>query len=244
MEFEPGIKFPIRINRYLALRQFCSRREADKLIKQGQVTLNGKTAELGMQVKEGDEVFLRQGFKKMETGRVYLAFNKPVGIVTHNPEKGQKSIRDIFRYKTRVYPVGRLDKDSFGLIILTNDGRVTGKLLSPEFQHEKEYAVKVDKAITEAFLKKMAKGINIADYITKPASIRKTGEKEFKITLTEGKNRQIRRMCLAMGYTVLELKRLRILNIELGNLKPGEHREITREELKSFLDKIGLSIRS
>jgi 23S rRNA pseudouridine2604 synthase len=240
MGVEPEIKFPIRINRYLALKQFCSRREADKLIKQGQVTLNGKTAELGMQVKEGDEVSLRQGFKKMETSRVYLAFNKPTGIVTHNPEMGQKSIRDIFRYKTRVFPIGRLDKDSYGLIILTNDGRVTGKLLSPEFQHEKEYAIKVDKTITDAFLKKMARGVDIADYITKPASIRKTGEKEFKITITEGKKRQIRRMCLALGYIVMDLKRLRILNIELGNLKAGEAREIKGEELQKLLKEIGL----
>jgi len=240
MGIELKIKFPIRINRYLALNGFCSRREADRLIKQGQVTLNGKTAELGAQVNEGDKVSLRQGFKKMETDRVYLAFNKPAGIVTHNPEMGQKSIRDIFRYKTRVYPVGRLDKESYGLIILTNDGRVTGRLLSPEFQHEKEYAVKVDKAITDAFLKKMARGINIVDYITKPASIRKTGEKEFQITLTEGKNRQIRRMCLALGYIVLELKRLRILNIELGDLKPGEHREIENPELSKFLSEIGV----
>lgn len=238
MQYE--IKFPVRINRYLALKQYCSRREADRLIKQGQVIVNGKTAELGMQVKEGDVVSLRQGFKKMESGRVYLAFNKPVGIVTHNPERGQKSIRDIFRYKTRVFPVGRLDKDSHGLIILTNDGRVTGKLLSPEFRHEKEYAVKVDKTVTDAFLKKMAKGVNIADYVTQPALVQKTGPKEFKITLTEGKKRQIRRMCLALGYAVMDLKRLRILNVELGDLKTGEAKEIKGEELKNFLS--GLSL--
>jgi pseudouridine synthase len=230
----------IRINRYLALNGFCSRREADKLIKQGQVLLNGKSAELGAMVKEEDKVSLREGFKEMETNRVYLAFNKPIGIVTHNPEIGQKSIRDIFRFRTRVFPVGRLDKDSHGLIILTNDGRVTGKLLSPEFHHEKEYAVKVDKLITESFLKKMARGMDIGEYVTRPALIKKSGPKEFKVTLTEGKNRQIRRMCLALGYIVMDLKRLRILNIDLGNLKPGEAREFGGEELRKFLKELGL----
>ena len=162
---------PIRINRYLAIKQYCSRREADKLIERGLVLLNGKPAVLGALVKEGDEVSLRSGFKKVEEGRVYLAFNKPIGIVSHSPEEGQQSINDIFRYKTRVFPIGRLDKDSHGLIILTNDGRITGKLLEPEHEHEKEYIVEVDKPIVGRFLDRMTRGVLIDGYNTKPASV-------------------------------------------------------------------------
>lgn len=230
----------MRINRYLALKQYCSRREADRLIEQGQVLVNGKPAVLGMLVNEGDEVFLKSGFKKVEAGRVYLAFNKPVGIVSHSPEGDQESIKDIFRYKTRVYPVGRLDRDSHGLIILTNDGRITGRLLEPEFEHEKEYLVLVDKSIQGNFLKKMAGGVRIGDYVTKPAKIKSLGSKKFQIILTEGKKRQIRKMCIALGCNVADLERVRILNIELGNLKPGEHRELKGVELTEFLSAIGI----
>ncbi len=230
---------PIRINRYLALKQYCSRREADKLIERGLVLLNGKPAVLGALVKEGDEVSLRSGFKKVEEGRVYLAFNKPVGIVSHSPEEGQQSISDIFRYKTRVFPIGRLDKDSHGLIILTNDGRITGKLLEPEHEHEKEYIVEVDKPIVGRFLDRMAKGVLIDGYRTKPASVKRIKARVFNITLTEGKKRQIRRMCLALGYTVTDLERVRILNIGLGGIKEGQARVITGQELKSFLNKLG-----
>ncbi len=230
----------IRINRYLALKKYCSRREADKLIEQGLVLLNGKPAILGALVKEGDEVVLRSGFKKVEEGRVYLAFNKPVGIVSHSPEEGQQSISDIFRYKTRVFPIGRLDKDSHGLIILTNDGRITGKLLDPEFGHEKEYEVEVDKPIVGRFLDKMARGVKIDDYITKPASVKRVSSRKFNIILTEGKKRQIRRMCLALGYRVSDLKRLRIMNINLGDIKSGQHRVINGEELRAFLASLGL----
>lgn len=232
-------KFPVRINRYLALKQFCSRREADKLIEQDQVLINGKPAVLGMLIKEGDKVSLRAGFKKVEENRVYLAFNKPVGIVSHSPEKGQQSISDIFRYKTRVFPIGRLDKDSHGLIILTNDGRITGKLLNPEFQHEKEYLVEVDKPIVGRFMEKMARGISIDGYVTKPALVKKIKPRVFSITLTEGKKRQIRRMCLALGYRVSDLKRIRILNINLGDIKEGGYRIIAGQELKTFLNNLG-----
>ncbi len=231
---------PIRINRYLALKQYCSRREADRLIEQGQVTINGKLAVLGMLVKEGDEVSLKSGFKKVKEGRAYLAFNKPIGIVSHSPEGDQESISDIFRYKTRVYPVGRLDKDSHGLIILTNDGRITGRLLEPEFEHEKEYVVLVDKPIQGNFLKKMTAGVRIGDYVTKPAKIKSLGSKKFRIILTEGKKRQIRKMCMALGYNVVDLERVRILSIELGSLKSGKHRELKGEELSVFLSAIGI----
>ncbi len=230
---------PIRINRYLALKQYCSRREADKLIERGLVLLNGKPAVLGALVKEGDEVSLRSGFKKVEEGRVYLAFNKPIGIVSHSPEEGQQSINDIFRYKTRVFPIGRLDKDSHGLIILTNDGRITGKLLEPEHEHEKEYIVEVDKPIVGRFLDRMTRGVLIDGYKTKPASVKRIKARVFNITLTEGKKRQIRRMCLALGYTVTDLERVRILNIGLDDIKEGQARVITGQELRSFLEKLG-----
>jgi len=235
------LTFPVRINRYLALKQYCSRREADRLIERGIVLVNGKPAVLGMLIKEGDEVTLKSGFKKVEENRVYLAFNKPVGIVSHSPEGDQESISDIFRYKTRVFPIGRLDRDSHGLIVLSNDGRITGRLLNPEFEHEKEYIVEVDKPIEDNFLKKMGAGVRIGDYVTKSSKIRTIGPKKFGIILTEGKKRQIRKMCLALGYNVVDLKRTRILNVELGNLKPGEHREIKGEELKIFLSAIGIN---
>jgi 23S rRNA pseudouridine2604 synthase len=231
---------PIRINRFLALNQYCSRREADRFIEQGQVLVNGKPAVLGMLINENDKITMRSGFKKVEEGRVYLVFNKPVGIVSHSPEEGQKSISDIFRYKTRVFPIGRLDKDSHGLIILTNDGRITGKLLDPEFGHEKEYEVEVDKPIVGRFLDKMARGVKIDDYITKPALVRRASSRTFNITLTEGKKRQIRRMCLALGYRVSDLKRLRIMNVNLGEIKSGEHRVVNGEELRTFLASLGL----
>lgn len=240
MSNEDKINHPIRINRYLALKQYCSRREADRLIEQNQVLVNGKPAVLGMLIKENDKVSLKSGFKKVEEGRVYLAFNKPVGIVSHSPEGAQKSISDIFRYKTRVFPIGRLDRDSHGLIILSNDGRITGRLLDPELEHEKEYTVEVDKPIQGNFLKKMGAGVRIGDYITKPSKIKSIGSKKFGIILTEGKKRQIRKMCLALDHNVIDLKRTRILNIELGNLKPGEHREIKGEELSVFLSAIGI----
>jgi 23S rRNA pseudouridine2604 synthase len=195
---------------------------------------------LGALVKEGDKVTLKPGFKKMEEKRVYLAFNKPVGIVSHSPEEGQKSISDIFRYKTRVFPIGRLDRDSHGLIILSNDGRITGRLLEPGSEHEKEYLVEVDKPVSGGFLKKMAAGVKIGDYITKPCRIERVSPKKIKIVLTEGKKRQIRKMCLALGYNVIDLKRTRILNVDLGNLKPGEHREIKESELSKFLSAIGI----
>ncbi len=236
---ETGITLPVRINRYLALKKYASRREADRLIEQGQVLVNGKPAVLGMSIKEGDKVSLRSSFKKIEENRVYIAFNKPVGIVSHSPEGDQKSISDIFRYKTRVFPIGRLDKDSHGLIILTNDGRITGKLLDPGSEREKEYVVEVDKPITGALLNKMAKGVVIDGYRTKPAVIRKISPKKIGITLTEGKKRQIRRMCLALGYTVIDLERVRIMSIKLGEVKEGGFRIISGQELESFLKNLG-----
>ncbi|MEK7651546.1 MAG: pseudouridine synthase [Patescibacteria group bacterium] len=230
----------MRINRYLALNKFASRREADRLIEKGQVLINGKPAVLGAIVKEDDKVTLKLGFKKMERERVYIAFNKPIGIVTHSPEKNQKSIADVFKYKTRVFPIGRLDKDSHGLIILTNDGRVTGRLLDPDSGHEKEYLIETNEPLQTNFLRKMAKGVRIGDYTTKPCQVKSIGSKKFRIIITEGKKRQIRRMCLALNHNVADLERIRILNITIGNLKPGGHRLIEGKELETLLAKIGL----
>jgi 23S rRNA pseudouridine2604 synthase len=231
----------IRINRYLALQKLASRREADRLIESGQVLVNGKPAVLGMQINETDKVTLRPSFKKIEEGRTYLAFNKPVGIVSHSPEEGQKSIADIFRWKTRVFPIGRLDMDSHGLIILTNDGQITSRLLDPGSNREKEYIVEVDKPIHGDFVEKMAQGVRIGEHMmTKPCRVRSIGSRKFRIILTEGKKRQIRRMCLALGYKVTDLERVRIMNLELGSLKPGEHRLLAGPELAALLKEIGL----
>lgn len=231
--------FPMRINRYLAQKNVSSRREADVLISEGKVYINGRKAILGDKVNEDDnvEVFLNETEKEL----VYYAYNKPRGIITHSPQHGEKSIENVARFPHKVYPVGRLDKDSYGLIIMTNDGRVTGKLLSPENFHEKEYIVKVDREMTPSFLKHMAEGVTIDDgYRTRPAEVKKINEFTFSIILTEGKKRQIRRMCEKLGRNVTDLRRIRILNIRLGDIKPGKFREIIGKELEGFLNSIGL----
>jgi 23S rRNA pseudouridine2604 synthase len=232
-------KYSMRINRYLALENICSRREADALIKQKKVTINGRVAVLGDKVTADDnvEVFLDGQEKKL----IYLAYNKPRGIITHSPQKGEKSIENITKFPCVVYPMGRLDKDSHGLIILTNDGRVTGKLLSPENFHQKEYVVKVDKDITPSFLKHMEAGVKLDDgYVTLPAKTKKINEITFSIVLTEGKKRQIRRMCEILGRNVIDLKRIRIINIMLDDVRPGKFRELKGRESKDFLKGIGL----
>lgn len=222
-----------RINKYLAEKKIASRREADTLIKSGKVFINGKVAALGTQVSEKDTIEVK-GHKK---DYHYYAFYKPVGIVTTNPSRGEKEIVKAVKFPVKVFPVGRLDKDSEGLIILTNDGRITDKLLNPKFLHEKEYEVAVDKPLTEVFLQKMRRGVNIGDYFTKPAKVKQLGSKKFSIILTEGKNRQIRRMCEALSYQVLKLKRVRIMNIHLANLKPSEFHELSTKERQLLLAK-------
>jgi 23S rRNA pseudouridine2604 synthase len=230
------MEYPIRINKYLAENNICSRREADDLIKRGQVFLNGKPAEIGAKVNENDEVAVKND-KKL----VYYAYNKPVGIITHSPQKGERGIQEVTKFSKDVFPLGRLDKDSHGLIILTNDGRVTNKLLSPEANHEKEYVVKVDKKITNFFVKDMEKGVVLEDgYKTKTCVVKKEDVDIFSIILTEGKKRQIRRMCAILGYTVLDLRRIRIMNVHLGKIKLGTYRTIKNEELKRFQKLLGL----
>lgn len=233
------IKYPIRINKYLAQKNICSRKEADDLIKQGKVKVNGKAAVLGYMVKEDDQLT----FGKFDKKLVYFAFNKPKGIVTTNPSHGEVAIKDIIRTQERVFPIGRLDKDSHGLIILTNDGRITGKVLDPELKHEKEYTVKTNQQIDGVFLRKMATGVKLDDgYITKNCVVNSTSNNSFSIVLIEGKNRQIRRMCTALGKEVRDLQRTRILNISLGDLKDGQMRKIEGEELNKLLSVIGLKV--
>jgi 23S rRNA pseudouridine2604 synthase len=233
------INYPIRINKYLADKNICSRREADELIKLGKVRINGKKAVLGDKVLGADEVIVS---KKNSKKLVYYAYNKPIGIVTHGPQGDEKAILDISKFPEKVYPIGRLDKDSWGLIILTNDGRITDKVLNPEKNHEKEYFVKVNKIMSESFLNKMGKGVMLEDgYKTKPAKVQVINEAMFSITLTEGKKRQIRRMCAALGYSVIDLKRVRVMNIKIGGLKPEEFREIKGAELKDFFASLDLN---
>jgi 23S rRNA pseudouridine2604 synthase len=234
------ITFPMRINRYLALNNYSSRREADVLVEKGVVMINGKKAKIGDKVSEKDVVMVNIKERGIAKEYVYFAYNKPRGIVTHSPKDGQKSISDITYSQSDVFPVGRLDKNSYGLIILTNDGRVNDKLLNPIHDHEKEYVVTVNKPITNIFLKVMRQGVQLEDFKTKPCIIDKKDETTFHIMLTEGKKHQIRRMCANLGWDVTDLKRIRIMNIKLGNLGSGQQRKIKDRELEEFLKSLGM----
>lgn len=230
----------MRINQYLSKQGVASRREADKLIIAGKVTLNGKIAVLGDRVNKDDKVVVdHKTLEQKEAAYVYLAFNKPIGVVT-NPEKGQKSIADMVKYKTPLTPIGRLDKESHGLIILTNDTRVTGRLLESENEHEKEYRVTVDKKLTPMFQKAITSSMKLEDFTTKPSKLTKISSTEFFLTITEGKRHQIRRMCAALGYQVEDLIRTRIININLGELRDGQVREIAGQEKENFLKHLRL----
>ncbi|EKE20081.1 MAG: Pseudouridine synthase [uncultured bacterium] len=234
------IIYPIRINRYLALKNICSRREGDALIEKGVVLINGKKAKIGDKVSETDKVTVNSKATDVMKKYVYYAFNKPRGIVTHSPKDGQRSIKDITSSADDVFPVGRLDKNSRGLLILTNDGRINDKLLNPEHDHQKEYVVTVNKPITNIFLKVMRQGVQLEDFKTKEAEVEKTDETTFHITLTEGKKHQIRRMCTALGWEVVDLKRVRVMNIKLGTLGSGQQRKIQGPELEELLKSLGM----
>jgi len=236
---EEKIIYPLRINRYLAKKQICTRREADVLISSGKVIINKRKAVLGDKVGENDEVNILDDPRSRKKF-VYLAYNKPRGIVTHSPKKGEKEIGAIVNYPTKLFPVGRLDKDSSGLIILTNDGRITDRMLNPNYYHEKEYLVEIDQKITPSFLKNMASGVTIEKYRTKKCIVKKTSYFSFLIILTEGKKHQIRRMCEALGKKVIDLKRMRIMNIKMEGLKMGQFRKIEGEELRGFLKEMGI----
>jgi 23S rRNA pseudouridine2604 synthase len=225
----------MRLNKYIAETGLCSRREADKWIEAGRVTLNGATATLGTQVSVGDEVRIDDEPVGQKSQRIYIALNKPVGVVcTTEPDIADNIIAHV-RHPERIFPVGRLDKDSEGLILLTNDGDIVNEILRSENNHEKEYLVMVDRAITDLSLSMMAGGVKIMGEITKPAKVSRVDPRTFRIVLTQGLNRQIRRMCSALGYRAQSLKRVRIMNVHLGQLKSGEWRYLSDGELEGLL---------
>ena len=221
-----------RINKYLSEIGYCSRRVADRLIAEGKVTINGKITEKGTKVEEDNQVEV-EGIrieKSTKPKKIYLAFNKPVGIVcTTDIRIEPDNIIDFIKYPTRIFPVGRLDKNSDGLIFLTNDGDIVNKILRSRNNHEKEYIVSVNHPINKNFIQRMSNGVEILDTITKKCFVKKLGPKKFKIILTQGLNRQIRRMCESLGYRVKSLKRVRIMNINL-DVPTGKYREFTKEE--------------
>tara|TARA_B100001939_G_scaffold71249_1_gene59544 strand:- start:804 stop:1541 length:738 start_codon:yes stop_codon:yes gene_type:complete len=226
----------IRINKYLSEIGFCSRRRADDLIEQGRIKVNGKLAVMGEKISGREEIRVNNKVvKKPEKKKsVYLAFNKPVGIVcTTDTRREKNNIIDFINYPTRIFPIGRLDKPSEGLIFLTNDGDIVNKILRANNQHEKEYVVEVNKPITKDFIKQMGNGVPILETITNKCYVKQTGKKTFKIILTQGLNRQIRRMCEYFDYRVISLKRIRIMNIKL-DLKVGEYRYFTNSELNTI----------
>ena len=222
-----------RINKYLSEVGFCSRREADRLIEEGKVTINCKIPKMGIKVEKGDQVEVEgQRIKKSTKQKnIYLIFNKPVGIVcTTNRSVEPYNVIDFIKYPARIFPVGRLDKPSEGLIFLTNDGDIVNKILRARNNHEKEYIVCVNRQINRDFIYRMSNGVEILDTITKNCFVKKLGPKKFKIILTQGLNRQIRRMCESLGFRVQSLKRVRIMNIKL-DVPTGKYREFTKEEL-------------
>jgi len=227
----------IRINKYLSQAGYCSRRKADRLLEQGRITINGKIPELGTKVGPGDEVRVNGKLvvNQEDEKSTYIAFNKPIGIVCTTDTKVEKdNIIDYINFPKRIYPIGRLDKASEGLILLTDDGEIVNKILRSRNDQGKEYIVTVNKPITPDFLKGMANGVPILDTVTKKCEVKQTGSQEFNITLTQGLNRQIRRMCEFFDYKVEKLKRIRVINIKLGNLAVGKYRHLAEEELREL----------
>jgi 23S rRNA pseudouridine2604 synthase len=225
----------IRVNKFLSEAGFCSRRKADDLIDAGQVLINGNPIEKGTRVSEGDRVTVNgKVVEKSSEQFEYLAFNKPVGIVCTTDTKREKdNIIDFLNYPKRIFPIGRLDKMSEGLILLTNDGDIVNKILRSSNNHEKEYLVSVDQSISQTFIDRMSKGVPILDTVTKPCKVTRVSQDSFKIVLTQGLNRQIRRMCEYFNYEVISLKRMRIMNIEL-DLPTGELRPLRPDEIQQL----------
>ncbi len=229
-----GKKEPVRLNKYLSEAGVCSRREADRLIESGRVTVDGKPAQTGMKVIPGQEVQVGKKLVSKGDEMVVLAVNKPRGIVCTEEKRERNSIVRFLDYPIRVTYVGRLDKDSRGLLLMTNNGDIINRMMRASNYHEKEYKVTVDKEITDEFLEKMAGGVPILDTVTRPCKVRKIGKYTFSIILTQGLNRQIRRMCEALGYEVKDLLRVRVMNIRLGSLKEGGYRKVTDAELEEL----------
>ncbi len=229
---------PVRLNKYLREAGVCSRREADRLIETGRVTVDGQRAQTGMRIVPGQVVKVGNKVVSKQDEMIVLAVNKPRGIVCTEERRERDSIVRFLNYPVRVTYIGRLDKDSHGLLLMTNNGDIINKMMRAANKHEKEYKVTVDKEITEDFLKKMAAGVPILDTVTRPCTVKKIGKYTFSIILTQGLNRQIRRMCEALGYEVKDLLRVRVMNITLDGLKDGQYRKLTDQELNELYDQL------
>lgn len=229
---QPGV----RLNKYMAESGYCSRREADRLIAEGRVTLDGRAGTLGDRVLPGMEVAVDGRPLHGAAEKVYILLNKPRGIVCTADPREPMNVVDYVGHPTRIFPVGRLDKDSEGLLLMTSDGEIVNRLLRAAGGHEKEYEVTIDRPVTAEFAQRMMAGVPILDTVTLPCKVRKTGERSFNIVLVQGLNRQIRRMCEALGANVTHLRRVRIMNLRLGRLQPGQWRELTQRELAELMD--------
>jgi 23S rRNA pseudouridine2604 synthase len=226
---------PVRLNKFISETGMCSRREADKWIEAGRVTLNGQAASLGTQVADGDEVRVDGDSIGVKNQQVYIALNKPVGVICTTEAHIEDNIIDHVGFPERIFPVGRLDRDSEGLILLTNNGDIVNEILRSENNHEKEYLVTVDRPITDLSLRMLADGVKIMGELTKPSRVARLNSQSFRIILTQGLNRQIRRMCSALGYRAQRLQRVRIMNIRLGDLQPGQWRHLTPAEVARLM---------
>lgn len=233
-----GNRESISLNKYISSTGMCSRREADKLIVEGKVKINGQIAQKGNRVNDGDEVLVNSRPLKNHPDLVYLAFHKPAGITSTTDKKDKDNMIDFIQYPKRIFPIGRLDKASTGLILLTNDGDIVNRILREENNHEKEYIVSVNKVISKTFIQKMKNGLPILGTVTKKCEVEQINSKLFRIVLTQGLNRQIRRMCEYLGYQVLTLKRIRIMNIHLQGLQVGKYRKLTKKELKQLTEQL------
>lgn len=233
----------VRINKFLSEAGVCSRREADRQVEAGNVTIDGKIAQMGDRVSEGQQVCFQGVPVKKEEEMILIALNKPAGIVCTAEKREKNNVIDYLNYPKRIYPVGRLDKDSEGLLLLTNNGDIVNKMMRSGNMHEKEYIVTVNRPVTDSFLHGMANGVPLVELntTTRKCRVERTGKKQFRIVLTQGLNRQIRRMCEYFGYRVQKLVRVRIMNIELGNLEPGKYRDVTSQEYKRLLELIASS---
>lgn len=228
-----------RLNKFIADSGYCSRREADRLISEGRVKVDGRVGVLGDKVLPGTVVLVDGQPLTGDGEKVYIALNKPVGIVCTADPREPMNVVDYLDYPIRIFPVGRLDKDSEGLLLMTSDGEIVNRLLRAAGGHEKEYEVTVDRPVTREFLEGMMKGVPILDTVTLPCRVRRTGDKSFNIIIVQGLNRQIRRMCEYFGYSVTSLRRIRIMNIRLGNMKPGQWRELTESEFTTLMNQLG-----
>ncbi len=233
----------MRINKFISDAGKTSRRGADRLIEEGKVIVNGKKAKIGMRIEPGDDVRVNGNQLYIAQNNVYIALNKPIGITSTTEKNVQGNLTDLVQQPFRVFNIGRLDKESDGLILMTNDGDIVNEILRPEHKHEKEYIVAVDRPITDEFLEGMASGVRILGTTTDPCKVEKLSKYEFNITLTQGLNRQIRRMCEVFGYEVVRLQRHRVMNIHLGNLPPGQWRYLSKKEKRELFDELNYTPR-